>query len=79
MTVIMEKSRLQIEELLARVSAGDEVLITQDGNPIARVEPMHGEPVRQAPRVPGMDAGKLIVPDDIVAPLPDEIIDEFYK
>jgi len=45
-----------------------------EGRPIARLVPI----VEDAPdRVLGTDAGKLVVPDDIDAPLPDDIIDLF--
>lgn len=79
MTVVMDKSTLQLADLLARVAAGDEVLITQDGNPIARVEPIPGATAQHTPRVPGCDAGKFVVTPEFFDPLPDEIIDEFYK
>ena len=79
MTVVMDKSNLQVADLLAHVSAGDEVVITQNGNPIARVEPIPGSTVKHTPRVPGCDAGKFVVPPEFFDPLPDEVIDEFYN
>lgn len=76
MTIIKEKSSLGMADLLACVDAGDELIITQDGKPVARLEPI-ALPV--TPRVPGMDAGKFTVPPEFFEPLPPEMEDEFYK
>lgn len=76
MTVVKDRDEIELAELFASVSAGDEIIITQNGKPIARVEPIKRE---LAPRVPGIDAGKFVVPSEFFDPLPDELLNEFYK
>jgi antitoxin (DNA-binding transcriptional repressor) of toxin-antitoxin stability system len=76
MTVVKDRDSIELSELFARVSAGDEIIITQDGKPIARVEPITQG---MSPRVPGLDAGKFVVPPEFFDPLPDDLLSEFYK
>lgn len=67
-----------------RVSQGEEIIISQAGQPLA--EPpgtgiAHISPAQRdrSPRVPGQYAGKLIIPDDFNDPLPDDILDGFLN
>jgi antitoxin (DNA-binding transcriptional repressor) of toxin-antitoxin stability system len=76
MTVIKDRNDIELSDLFASVSAGDEIIITQDGKPIARVEPITPE---LKPRVPGIDAGKFVVPPEFFDPLPEEILNAFYE
>ncbi|MEK7405900.1 MAG: type II toxin-antitoxin system Phd/YefM family antitoxin, partial [Acidobacteriota bacterium] len=62
--------------LLARVSRGEEFVIAKAGKPMARLAPVQDEP---GERVPGLDKGKIWMAPDFEAPLPDEILNEFYK
>ena len=43
---------------------------------MARLAPVQDEP---GERVPGLDKGKIWMAPDFEAPLPDEILNEFYK
>ncbi len=43
---------------------------------MARLVPVQDEP---GERVPGLDKGKIWMAPDFEAPLPDEILNEFYK
>jgi antitoxin (DNA-binding transcriptional repressor) of toxin-antitoxin stability system len=52
-----------------RVSQGEEIIISQAGQPIAHISPAQRD---RSPRVPGQYAGKLIIPDDFNDPLPDD-------
>jgi antitoxin (DNA-binding transcriptional repressor) of toxin-antitoxin stability system len=76
MTVLKDKNDLGLSELFDYVSAGDEVIITQNGNPIARVEPILRV---QTVRVPGTAKGKISIPPEFFDPLPDDIVDAFYE
>jgi prevent-host-death family protein len=76
-TVTIEEAQTRLKELLAKLSpTEDEVIIAQDGNPVARLLPI--KPVRKK-RTPGSAAGEFVVPDNFDDPLPDEIVDSFYK
>lgn len=56
-------------QLLARVTQGEEVIITKAGQPIARLVPLAAE--TNAPRVFGRDQGLIIIQANFDAPLPE--------
>ena len=60
----------QLSKLLARVAAGEEIVIARAGKPVARLVPVEK---KRARRIAGMDAGKVWIADDFDAPLPPEI------
>jgi antitoxin (DNA-binding transcriptional repressor) of toxin-antitoxin stability system len=79
-TVSVEELHNRIDELLARArSAGDEVIVSEGGTPVLRVEPIGGEPRPRQPRKPGSAKGQFVVPDDFDDPLPDDIVESFYQ
>lgn len=55
-------------------SAGAEIIIARAGRPVARLVPLEPPPAR---RVLGRLAGRLAVPDDFDAPLPEEVLTAF--
>jgi antitoxin (DNA-binding transcriptional repressor) of toxin-antitoxin stability system len=56
--------------------AGEEIIIAKSGKPVARLVPFE-KPSQN--RKPGSAKGKIIIADDFDAPLPDDILKEFYK
>jgi prevent-host-death family protein len=72
--VNVHQAKTHLSRLLARVEAGEEVVIANAGRPVARLVPI-GE--RPAKRVPGSAAGQFVVPDDFDDPLPEEILKDF--
>jgi prevent-host-death family protein len=74
LTVNMHEAKTQFSKLVARVEAGEEIVIARDGTPVAR---LIGARRPVAKRVPGRDRGLFSVPDDFDAPLPEEILAEF--
>ncbi len=74
LTVNIHEAKTHLSRLLARVQAGEEVVIAHAGKPVARLVPVE----RQiAKRRPGSAAGKLVVPPDFNEPLPDDILQDF--
>jgi prevent-host-death family protein len=73
--VNVHEAKTHLSRLLARVAAGDEVIIAKSGKPIARLLPF----VQSGKRVLGMDAGRVWIADDFDAPLPDDILDDFER
>ncbi len=69
-TVNIHEAKTQLSRLLAAVEAGDEVLISRAGKPIARLVGLQPTPRR---RPLGLLEGKFAVPVDFDAPLPDDI------
>ena len=68
--VNIHEAKTHLSRLLARVEAGEEVVIKRAGRPVARLVPIH-PPERR--RVPGLDKGKVWIADDFDAPLPEDL------
>jgi membrane protein YdbS with pleckstrin-like domain len=65
---------------------GETTVNDSQGHPTSALTQVHitpakpvTEPVQRSPRVPGQYAGKLVVPDDFNAPLPDDILAGFVN
>jgi len=68
LTIELAQAEVQLAKLIREVEGGAEVVITCNGQPVARLIP----PVEAAPgRVPGSAKGLFVVPDDFDAPLED--------
>jgi prevent-host-death family protein len=65
LSIELAQAETQLPELIQEVGSGAEIVITRDGQPVARLVP----PARVADRVPGSARGLFIVPDDFDAPL----------
>ena len=70
----MHEAKMHFSKLIARVEAGEEIVIARDGDPIARLVAIR-RPVSK--RVAGRDRGLFAVPDDFDSPLPEDIQAEF--
>jgi antitoxin (DNA-binding transcriptional repressor) of toxin-antitoxin stability system len=57
----MSEAQARLPELIARLRPGDEVQITRDDEPVAR---LFAEPRRRSPRRPGSAVGKLVILSD---------------
>lgn len=62
---------------LKRVQAGEALAVVQNGEVVAELTAPADRTRR--PRVAGSCAGQFTVPADFDAPLPDAVVDEFYK
>jgi prevent-host-death family protein len=74
--VTLPEATANIVQLLDRVSQGEEIIISQAGQPIAHISPAKRD---LPPRTPGQYAGKLVIPKDFNDPLPDDILDGFLN
>ena len=72
--VNIHDAKTHLSRLLARVAAGEEVVIASAGKPVARLVPW--EEPRQRRRL-GRDEGLFEVPEDFDAPLPPEVLEAF--
>jgi prevent-host-death family protein len=68
-------AKTNLSQLLARVEAGEEVVIGRAGRPIAKLVPFQ---VTRAPRKFGGWRGRVWISDDFDAPLPDDI-EKFFR
>jgi len=72
--VNIHEAKTNFSKLLARVSAGEEVVIARAGKPIARIVPFSERPMR---RTPGSAKGKVAISPDFDAPLPEPVLKAF--
>jgi prevent-host-death family protein len=76
MEVNIHAAKTHLSRLLQRVAAGEEVTIARSGVPVARLVPI--EPKKDKVRPLGFDRGRIWIADDFDAPLPDELLKQFY-
>jgi prevent-host-death family protein len=74
--VNIHEAKTHLSRLLVRVLAGEEIVISKAGKPMARLVP-YQKPARK--RVLGRGAGQMAVAEDFDAPLPKEILTEIYS
>jgi prevent-host-death family protein len=73
-TVNIHAAKTQLSRLVDAAAAGEEIIIAKSGKPVARLGPLvDAGPKRRL----GILAGKLRVPEDFDAPLPQEVIEAF--
>jgi prevent-host-death family protein len=66
----IHEAKTHLSRLLNRVAAGEEIIISKAGRPVARLIPYRRKARK---RVPGMDRGKVWIADDFDAPLPSDV------
>jgi prevent-host-death family protein len=74
-SVGVHEAKTHLSRLLEDVAAGEEVVITRRGEEVASLVPVRGS----SPRRFGTDRGRLVVPEDFDAPLPEELLDTFER
>lgn len=67
-TVNIHDAKTHLSKLLRRVMNGEKIIIAKAGKPIAVLSPIAETPVQ---RIPGNDAGKVVISADFDAPLPE--------
>ncbi|WP_347239956.1 type II toxin-antitoxin system Phd/YefM family antitoxin [Oscillatoria sp. FACHB-1406] len=74
-TVNIHQAETDLSRLLSRVELGEEIIISNRGIPVAKLVPFRISLDRRSSL--GQDRGKLVVPDDFNAPLPEDILIAF--
>lgn len=74
--VNIHDAKTHFSKLVARVSAGEEILIAKAGKPIARLAPIASGTVKK--RVPGIDKGKVWMAKNFNAMSKREL-DDWYR
>ncbi|HTQ79112.1 MAG TPA: type II toxin-antitoxin system prevent-host-death family antitoxin [Thermoanaerobaculia bacterium] len=72
MVVRREEEGRHLSRLLDRALAGEEVIVTRSGKPVAKLVPLPRERRR-----PGSLAGRLTISPDFDAPLPPQVAAAF--
>ena len=70
--VNIHQAKTQLSRLLERVAAGEEIVISKSGKPLAKLVPF-----REVVRKPGRLKGKIKIGRDFDAPLPDVLAAAF--
>jgi len=73
-TVGVHEAKTHFSELLRRVAAGEEIIIVRGGQPAAKLVPVDQRGNRPLGTCPD-----IRVADDFDAPLPDDVVDTFYR
>ena len=73
-TINIHEAKTHLSRLVDKVVAGEEVVIAKAGKPMAKLIPFITATKK---RKLGLLAGKLSVPEDFDAPLPDEVLASF--
>ena len=68
-TIDIPAAKTQLATLIEQVEAGEEVLISRAGKPVAKLVPIRSD--AKTRRVLGQLGGKLQIPEDFDAPLPE--------
>lgn len=70
-TVTIQEAQTRLSELIHRLMPGDELVITENNEPVARLVPTTAEPKRK-PRQPGTLRGTVLyMAPDFDAPMED--------
>ena len=75
-TVNVHEAKTNLSRLLADVEKGNEVVVARNGKPVAKLIPF---PKPKKTLIMGDLKGKIWISPDFDAPLPDDILDLFYK
>ena len=67
--VDLRKSQINLHDLLTLVQEGNEVVLTEGANPLARVIPITPS---STPRMAGLHPGAIQTSEDFDEPLPEE-------
>ena len=74
MDVGVHEAKTHFSKLLRQVAMGEEITIRNGGRAVARLVPVSPSPRREF----GRDRGLFEVPEDFNAPLPDDVLEDFY-
>jgi len=70
--VSVHEAKTHLSRLLGHAIAGEEVIITRSGRPVARLVA-----IKEERPVFGIDEGRFVVPDDFDEPLDEELLRAF--
>jgi prevent-host-death family protein len=76
-TVSLQEFQRDPDALLDRVEAGEHLVVSRGGRPVAELRPVPA--TEPGPRPFGLCAGEFAVPDDFDSPLPEEVLRAFER
>jgi prevent-host-death family protein len=79
MKVDVHEAKSRFSDMLDRTALGEEVVITDKGEPIAKLVPIPATARKRSKLLLGSAKGEFTVPEDFNDPLPKEIEDLFWQ
>ncbi|WP_394838579.1 type II toxin-antitoxin system prevent-host-death family antitoxin [Pendulispora rubella] len=76
MNINVYAAKTQLSSLLDKAAEGEEIVITRNGRPVAKLVPANAPTKR---RVLGRLKGRIRIRKDFDAPLPDDVLDAFER
>ena len=76
LVVNIHEAKTRFSKLIIQASKGEEIIIARAGKPVAKLVALE-KPKKS--RKPGSAKGQVTMSDDFDAPLPDDILESFYK
>jgi prevent-host-death family protein len=73
-TINIHEAKTHLSRYVELAASGNEVIIAKSGKPVTKLVPLDDVPAR---RKLGIFQGRLKVPDNFDAPLPNEVIESF--
>ena len=64
----IHEAKTHLSRLVQRAAAGEEIIISKAGQPMAKLVPFN---TRSGPRRPGLWKGRVTIADDFDAPVPE--------
>ena len=74
--VNMYEAKTHFSKLIREALVGEEVIIAKAGKPLVKLVPVHQQFQK---RIPGSAKGMVSVSDNYDTPLPDDLLETFYK
>lgn len=74
MEVNLNQASAPLSTFVARLAEDGEIIITDQGKPVARLTPYE---TKKSKRVPGLDKGLVVIGDDFDDPMPEDFQQAF--
>lgn len=71
----IHEAKTHLSKYLAKLKAGDRILLCKRNQPVAQITPLPEAPAR--PRSIGLAKGRFTVPRSFFEPLPNELLEAF--
>ncbi len=75
MKIGIHEAKTKLSKLIPAVLAGEEVIITKSGKPLVKLIPVQNQ---EGERPLGIYKSKIKFSGDLLAPLPKEVVDDFW-
>jgi prevent-host-death family protein len=66
----LREAKSSLAQLVERAAGGEEIIITKNGKPLAKLVPI---PQVRTARIPGGWEGQVVIAEDFDAPLPEDL------